>query len=295
MKPMKEYLNNPLIRKHFSLAECRDMPKDWGNLAAKSYQTLLKEAETEDPPGSSTLAVYAINSIHQKDPAIISRGAELVKMNASQQDLFRVWGAALCAIGDKAEGLKLLRNAVELKPSARNLQGLAHELEDPDEKMTLFQKLLSGFPEDVGALRGVAEVLMLRGELEESESYTRKALSLSPNDRPVVGLLAELLFRKEDFAAALVYYNRLSKKRWHWSLKPHHHDVKLIWQQIARCHQHLGNSRRARAAAKKLKKLWISEGMPTEGLSPDGSAAEDVLAWLDEFASRDDNASKRIL
>jgi len=286
MKTMKEYLKDPPIRTRFSLAECRAMPKDWGNLVAKAYQTLLKEAETEEPPGSSTLSVYAINSIHQKDPAIISRGAELVKKNASQQDLFRVWGSALCAIGDKAEGLKFLRNAVELKPSARNLLALAHELEDPDERMRLFQKLLRDYPEDVGVLRGVAGTLMLRGDLEEAESYARKALGLSPNDRPAVDLLAEVLFRKEDFAAALVYYKRLSKKRWHWSLKPHRHDVKLVWQQIARCHHHLGHSRRAIAAAKKLKKLWISEGMLTEGLSTDGPAARGLLAWLEGFTGQ---------
>ena len=266
----------PLIRKRFSRAECRSMPQDWGNLAAERYETQLRLAEAEEPPGSSTLAVYAINSVYQKDPSIISRGAELVKMNLFQQDLFRVWGCALCAIGGKAEGLKLLRSAVELEPSAKNLLALAEALEDPDERMALFQEFLRDFPEDVGALRGVAIGLIDRGELEEAESYARKALGLSPNDERAVHLLAEVLFRKEDFAAALVYYKRLSKKRRNWSLKPHGRDAKRAWQQIALCHHHLGNPRRAIAAAKKLKKLWNSEGMPS-----DGPTADDLLEWLE--------------
>ena len=156
MKTMKAFLKNPLIRERFSLAECRGMPEGWGNAAAERYRTLLKQAEAEDPPGYSTLTVYAINSVYQKDPSIISRGAELVKMNLSQQDLFRVWGCTLCAIGGKAKGLKMLRSAVELEPSAKNLLAFAEALEDPDERMTLFQEFLRDFPEDVGALRGVA-------------------------------------------------------------------------------------------------------------------------------------------
>ena len=284
MKTMKAYLKSPLIRKRFSLAECRGMPQGWGNVAAESYQALLKRAEAEEPPGNSTLSVYSINSVYQKDPSIISRGAELVKRNVPQQDLFRVWGTTLCAIGDKTEGLKLLRNAVELERSAKNILALAERIEDLEEKMPLFQEFLRDFPTDVDALRNVATGLMFQGDLDEAESYARKALELSElsvNDRLAIGLLAEVLFRKEDFAAALVYYKRLSKKRRHWSMKRHGHDVKRVWGQIAVCHHHLEHPWRAIAAAKKLKKLWISEGM-----SPDDPAAGELLAWLEGFAEQ---------
>jgi len=70
-------------------------------------------------------------------------------------------------------------------------------------------------------------------------------------------------------------------------MKPHGHDMKRVWQQIAVCHHHLGNPRCAIAAAKKLKKLWISEGR-----SPPGAGV--LLEWLEGLTSRDDNVSKKI-
>ncbi len=66
------------------------------------------------------------------------------------------------------------------------------ELGELDEAQTALETVLKGAPENLAAIRGVAEIRHRRGELTEALGQYRTALSLAPNDPDLEQTVHEL-------------------------------------------------------------------------------------------------------
>jgi pentatricopeptide repeat protein len=132
---------------------------------------------------------------------------------------------------------------------------LSGELAGPDpeeEKIELCRRVLKLDPNEEEALRRIALILIARGQLVEARPYVLLASELAPNDPSVAQTHADYLFESGDYRTALTLYKRVLRR----GFSP---DKKHLWQQIAGCHYFLGNHRRAKRAAIKLREVCIED------------------------------------
>ena len=102
--------------------------------------------------------------------------------------------------GQHAEAVEVCRSGLAIHPgylSARVTLGRALiELGDLDSARQELQTVLGGAPENLSAVRGLAEIHHRRGDLTASLAQYRTALSLAPNDpdleKTVAGLTQQI-------------------------------------------------------------------------------------------------------
>ena len=102
--------------------------------------------------------------------------------------------------GQHAEAVEVCRSGLAIHPgylSARVTLGRALiELGDLDSARQELQMVLGGAPENLSAVRGLAEIHHRRGDLTASLAQYRTALSLAPNDpdleQTVAGLTRQI-------------------------------------------------------------------------------------------------------
>ncbi|MBI3492521.1 MAG: tetratricopeptide repeat protein [Acidobacteria bacterium] len=98
--------------------------------------------------------------------------------------------------GQFQEAVDVCRAGLGIHPgylSARVTLGRALiELDRPDDAQAEFELVLANAPENLAALRGVAEILHRRGALAEALGRYRTALALAPNDPDLEQTVNEL-------------------------------------------------------------------------------------------------------
>lgn len=108
--------------------------------------------------------------------------------------------------GRHAEAVEVCRAGLAIHPgyvSARVTLGRALiELGDLDAARQELQTVLGGAPENLSAIRGLAEIHQRRGDLPASLAQYQTALSLAPNDPDLEDTVADLARRVESSARA---------------------------------------------------------------------------------------------
>jgi tetratricopeptide (TPR) repeat protein len=98
--------------------------------------------------------------------------------------------------GEFQEAVDVCRAGLELHPgylSARVTLGRAlNELEKFDEAQAELEMVVKGAPDNLAAVRALAEVLHRRGSVDEALAHYRTALALSRNDPELERIVAEL-------------------------------------------------------------------------------------------------------
>ena len=98
--------------------------------------------------------------------------------------------------GQQAEAVEVCRAGLAIHPgylSARVTLGRALiELGDLDAARQELQTVLGGAPENLSAIRGLAEIHHRRGDMTASLAQYQTALSLAPNDPDLEQTVAEL-------------------------------------------------------------------------------------------------------
>ncbi len=81
-----------------------------------------------------------------------------------------------------------------------------------------FQKILQKNPDDLSAIKGMAQVYLGKGDIEKAEELLTKVISSSYVDDNIFYVMGELYEKKGDLKQALEYYKRnsqkLLRKRW---------------------------------------------------------------------------------
>jgi hypothetical protein len=156
------------------------------------------------------MAILAVSAgkrwIEENDPTInkieaeAEKGRSVLREFAQLQDEGLEWFRA----GKRLDGELAFRRAesiitekMEETPNdlmLANLKGYLHKnlaliyqgtngktAEELDSAEDAFKMVLAGDPKDPGALNGMGSVLIIRGELDQAEEYTRKALDIVPD------------------------------------------------------------------------------------------------------------------
>ena len=81
-----------------------------------------------------------------------------------------------------------------------------------DEAAVLYAQIAGQDPASYGAALGLGRVQLLRNSLFEAETWLRKALELKLQDKESQGLLGEVLYRRDQYAAAAPFFEALGQK-----------------------------------------------------------------------------------
>src|SRR5690554_919364 len=70
------------------------------------------------------------------------------------------------------------------------------------EAAKVYSGVLAAHPETVPAVIGLGRVALLSNRLDEAERWFRQAIALRPDDADAKVMLAEALYRRDDFTGA---------------------------------------------------------------------------------------------
>lgn len=212
---------------------------------------LRKEARKEEPPGLATLYLGAAESDRHGDASYVEEAARCVGDNVPEDLVLQVVGATKYDLGSREDGLDLMRKAVQLNPSRKNILVFATRLDDSRENdyeaIRLYERLLENNDEDVNALLGWAAIAGEQGQATEAQEALRKLLRLLPEDPKAHYELGNILEREDEPAFALLLFQR-AVELGHW--RP-----QVVWVGIADCYLKLGKPTKAARAVKKALKI----------------------------------------
>ena len=137
---------------------------------------------------------------------------------------WRALGDQLLALGRPAEAIKAYGGAARASTKDARLAGAAAALADGDAEASA--KVLSAhvqrFPEDVRAIRLLAEAAMRTGEIAEAEALLSHCLNMAPGFAEARHSLAALLYRQQRFADAAAHMKILL------DLRPHQPALRIM-------------------------------------------------------------------
>ncbi|MBN2269443.1 MAG: hypothetical protein JXN61_02455 [Sedimentisphaerales bacterium] len=239
-KMMKEkygFLPRRLSRQEVALA-----PSNWVRVLSH-YSYRRRRALWEKKPGYHTLLAGAIAAIAKKNRGLIDIAAELTTDNVPRYVHLTLVSSVLRCLGEKDEGLRMIRKAAELDRSPATLLSLAADTDDLDERESLAREVLNSNPKDSEALRQLAYSRYFKGDREGAERLIDEVLLQEPANIHALEFKGNVYFDKEEYAKALEQYLQIK-------IRP----VPVSLQfKICRCYYLLGMVRKARRIAKKIK------------------------------------------
>lgn len=120
--------------------------------------------------------------------------------------------AMLAALGERDEAIRLLNEAVRVRPDfalALSDLGRLHFLNgDVEEALSLFDRAIAASPELPQAHHNLGTVLLAQGKAEEAESHFRRAIEEWPDFAEARYGLGEVLEARSESGAALGHFRR---------------------------------------------------------------------------------------
>lgn len=237
MKQKYNFLPRRLTKKEIALA-----PANWIRVLS-GYSYRRRRAIWENKPGYNTLLATLMAAIAKKDRHLIDVATELTKENVPKHIFMSLVGSALCELGQKDDGLAMLRESVKWDSSPTLLLGLASETDDSGEEENLAKKVLNENPKDCDALRHLAYAHYVKGEREEAEHLIDKVLSIEPSNIYALENKASSCFNRGEYHKALDYLLKID-------LKPTPVSLQL---KVCHCYYLLGMTSKAKRIAKKIE------------------------------------------
>jgi adenylate cyclase len=137
-----------------------------------------------------------------------------------------LWGMSFIHTlsGERVEGLRLVRRAVELDPASpwiTALLGRSHwGIGDFAGAERWYLRTLQLAPDDVWANEDLSWMYIWQGELEKAAAQLRRALALLPGVPHFLGMTGRLALHRGDLAAARTAFDELLEKHPDWSSLP---------------------------------------------------------------------------
>lgn len=250
---MPTNLENLIEYDKFSLRDCIKLRRAWSKRAF-AYKRIIKKAKMEQPPGINVLLCGVLQTLVSRKKYFIEKASEIVKNGLPEDTILALGGSALVDAGYINDGLAKLRKAVEINPSAANMEALAGSIENSEnyaEKFDLANRILEKDSNDIDGLRHKIFVLIQWDRLDEAENVVQKAFNLAPKNGSIHEACGEIQFRRGKYREALMFY----KKAYNYFSRTKH-----VWQQMAYCYFELGKIKKAKKAALKLLKLAKQDG-----------------------------------
>ncbi len=166
-------------------------------------------------------------------------------------------------LGEEAEGIRCLEEAVRLDRSANNLLHLAHRIRraNPDRAKTLIYEAYEKMPDDFNILYQLAEIEIEQGDVKKGVTVAEKAIKMNPADGYAKTLAALGYYKKKNYAKALTLYMS--------ALECGDKDEGCIYSAVSETYYQLGNFAKAREYA-----------VLAVDINPDDAEAKNVLERL---------------
>jgi tetratricopeptide (TPR) repeat protein len=185
------------------------------------------------PPKSDfafAMAAAASDNPNMTDPDLILRAAlaqhqagalpaacdlyrQVLALRPADHDALHLLGVARGALGEPAEGIALIQQAITVNPAAAsphfNLGGLLLAQNQPEPALQAFLACIAVSPNHVAALAAAARLLHTLGRSAESVDIYARALVLAPTDQALWSDLGATLYATGRFAEALQVYDQI--------------------------------------------------------------------------------------
>ncbi len=236
---------NKLLKSLPNVIDINDVslaPIGWVNLLLQ-YPQFREKADHETKPGYFTLLAFLLVAIARHDKKLVDFAIQSTKKNVPKNQFLSLVGTVLCDIGSKHDGLKMLRDAVNVYPSPSVLAVLAANSSDLNEKENLSKQILKIAPQNCDAIREMAYVKHMKGDTEEAERMLDGLLLREPDNKYVLMVRGNIFYDRRNYLSALEQYQKIN-------IQP---VPVLIQMRICCCHYFLGNTSKAVEIARVIK------------------------------------------
>ncbi len=237
------------------LGSIEDDVKKILNQVIATQEVALKIYPTNDKPGEVLSRAFLL--LGERDRAReVFEG--LLKDNPSHEVSLSMLGTMYFEDGINKNDKESLKRSVELNEklvsfrpeSPKALRSLAlsyYQLGDTLKALSVFQTAMNKNPNDIDLILNYGKILYETGKKEEAESYFKKSLEISPDNKPALRTLARFyVIDLRDFIRGLEVLNRLVQLET---------DSPEIWELIGICQANLQNKDGAEEAFKKAESL----------------------------------------
>ena len=158
---------------------------DWWSNLRLDYEKISTTASEESPPSIATLLKGILDSTSAADRSYLDQAVAIASPNLPEAFVTRLSGAALFDMGFIDEGIQIMQRAVVLDHTIDSKDYLAVRLQRIDrveESHVLYNKMLIQEPENLHALIGVAQTYNQLDDLKSSLRVYKKGVSLYPEN-----------------------------------------------------------------------------------------------------------------
>ncbi len=179
---------------------------DWWNNLRGDYEEIDAQARDEHPPGIATLLKGILDSTSAMDRSFLDKAVFLASPNLPEAFVSRLSGAALFDMDFIDEGIQIMQRAVALDHTIDSKDYLAVRLQRIDrceESHALYREMLNQEPDNLHALIGVAQTYNELDDLESSLTVFQKGVSLYPENVPLRRGMASVLAMLGEYTQAM--------------------------------------------------------------------------------------------
>jgi len=219
---------------------------------SRAYHSLKAKAARGECPDIGTLLLGSMESIRTKDRRHIEEAVEAVRGKLPEDTVLHILAETKCRLGETAEGIALMRQAVALSPTEYHLVALAANLfvvpgSEPEARK-LCEEVLAKKPGQYCALLNLAWIEG-REDLPKGLEMVRRASQDAPYDADAHLFMGQSLVHLGRYEEAIEEFRRVlafsTEPRW---CEEPPMNVQA-WAGIADCYAELGDGRRARLYA----------------------------------------------
>ncbi|MBC7764911.1 MAG: hypothetical protein H7Y41_00375 [Hyphomonadaceae bacterium] len=115
----------------------------------------------------------------------VTTANKAIVLDATNANAYAIKGIALSFLGNTADGIQSLKQAVDLKPdlvSANYFLAFSYKLQkNYDHSLIWFENTIKLDPENIWSYYGISTIYADRNQVDKSLAYLKKAIDLSPD------------------------------------------------------------------------------------------------------------------
>ncbi len=216
---------------------------------AIDFKKWVDYAKKENPHGKGLLVCACTKTILTKDESYVEEALKLVEFSEVKDRAYTIGlaGIVFSRIGQKARGIQMLRDALQMHPSSITALSLASRLDDDgeiDEGIHLCKSILKDEPDNINALGILSMKYLDQNENTKAEEAILHAINLDPKNKLSRESYGDIFFDEEKYHDALREYKKARSFLEH---NPY------LDYRYAVCYYKLGKLRKSRKYAKRLK------------------------------------------
>lgn len=262
------------VRHKLPLNKCTLLPYPFDRYAL-NYKKWEEYAKNQSPPGKGLLVCASIKTLLNKDGSYLEKALKLVKFFEIKDQAYAIGlaGMVFSYIGQKAKGIQMLRDAMQMHSSSKIILNLADVLNEDgvlDDSIELCKSVLKDEPDNIMALRIITMNYLDQGNIKEARKSISHALNIDPKNKILREVSGDVFYEEENYPSALKEYK---KSKTFLQFKPY------IAYRLASSYYYLGKLKKSKKLALKIS----DEAFETDSYFRDNS--DEIKKMLSEILS----------